>query len=58
MEFKSGDKVRLVTGYGPIMVVVKREGQRYRCRWWSDKNDRFEQQLFLPEEIEPYQENK
>ena len=60
-----GDKVIFKTGQGPIMVIIKpfgpaAEGEKAKgrvfCRWWSEKNGRFEQRYFGTEELELYEE--
>lgn len=52
MKFEKGNIVKHKPG-GPKMVISSAESEdRYFCRWYSQANDKFNEETFCAEELE------
>lgn len=58
MKPKEGDKVRIKSGGGPIMVVGGAIFKKHECVWWDEKTGNFCSGMFYLSQLEVVEENK
>jgi len=51
MKFKVGDVVQLESG-GPRMTVIQIKEDKLRCRWYSQKDEKYFTRLFEVDSLE------
>jgi len=54
MSFKVGDEVQAKSG-GPVMTVQDVDKGRVYCKWYSNKEDKFNRESFPEEALELYE---